>query len=266
MRHAKTKTLEVGCILLILFCALALFSQTALAGNIIVTAVIPVDYYPYGVAITPNGEYAYVTDFGNPTGNEALGYPEPSTLSVISIATNAVTPGPSVGTGVEGVAVTPNGAYAYVANSMDNTITVINTTTNTVSGTVPVGTAPCGVAANNAYVYVTNSGANTVSVISTTTNAVTATVNVGNAPYGVAITPNGGYAYVTNADSNTVSVISTAANAVTATVNVGIYPDAVVITPNGAYAYVANSVDDTVSVLNTATNAVSAWRRTVPKR
>ena len=51
---------------------------------------------------------------------------------------------------------------------------------------------------NGAYAYVTNDGSSTVSVISTATNTVTATVTVGNTPYGVAVTPNGAYAYVTN--------------------------------------------------------------------
>ncbi|WP_332881704.1 hypothetical protein [Methanosarcina horonobensis] len=38
-------------------------------------------------------------------------------------------------------------------------------------------------------VYVTNSGSNTVSVIDTATNTVTATVNLGHHPTGVAIGP-----------------------------------------------------------------------------
>ena len=62
-------------------------------------------------------------------------------------------------------------------------------------GSGPYGVA---VTPNGAYAYVTNEGGDTVSVISTTTNTVAATITVGNEPYGVAITPNGAYAYVTN--------------------------------------------------------------------
>ena len=51
---------------------------------------------------------------------------------------------------------------------------------------------------NGAYAYVTNYGSDTVSVISTATNTVTATITVGSYPLGVAVTPNGAYAYVTN--------------------------------------------------------------------
>ena len=47
-------------------------------------------------------------------------------------------------------------------------------------------------------VYVTNSNSNTVSVIDTATNTVTDTVNVGTTPYGVVVSPMGTKVYVTN--------------------------------------------------------------------
>ena len=92
-------------------------------------------------------------------------------VSVISTATNTVTATITVGSDPYGVAVTPDGAYAYV----------------------------------------TNANGNTVSVISTSSNTVTATVTVGSNPFGVAVTPDGAYAYVTNWGDNTVDVGSTAA-------------------------------------------------------
>ena len=47
-------------------------------------------------------------------------------------------------------------------------------------------------------VYVANLGSNTVSVIDTATNTVTDTVNVGSYPRGVAVNPDGKKVYVTN--------------------------------------------------------------------
>ena len=61
--------------------------------------------------------------------------------------------------------------------------------------------------------YVANYNANTVSVINTTTNTVTATITVGVQPSGVAVSPDGTTAYVTNSDYDTVSVIDLRANA-----------------------------------------------------
>ncbi|HEY7080890.1 MAG TPA: YncE family protein, partial [Nitrososphaeraceae archaeon] len=60
---------------------------------------------------------------------------------------------------------------------------------------------------NNGDMYVTNFGSNTVSVIDTTTNTVVATITVGSAPQFIAFNPNNGHMYVTNRGSNNVSVI-----------------------------------------------------------
>ena len=82
--------------------------------------------------------------------------------------------------------------FLYVANTGDNTVSVIDTATNTVVGLpIPVGNAPetLAVTPNGTKVYVTNVGDNTVSVIKTATNTVVATVPAGGGP--VAVTPDG---------------------------------------------------------------------------
>ena len=113
------------------------------------------------------------------------------------------------------MAVTPDGAYAYVTNQASRLTSVstlvISTGTNTVTATVTGFKQPYGVAAapNGAYVYVTDDGADSVLAINTATNTVTGMIPIGIDPSGVAITPNGEYAYVTHSgNSNTVSVIN----------------------------------------------------------
>jgi len=44
------------------------------------------------------------------------------------------------------VAITPDGAFAYVTNVNSNNVSVISTATNSVVATVPVGTGPVAVA------------------------------------------------------------------------------------------------------------------------
>ena len=67
-----------------------------------------------------------------------------NSVSVINTATNAVVATVVVGTNPFGVAVTPDGTRAYVANtsSSSNSVSVINTATNTVVATVAVGNNP----------------------------------------------------------------------------------------------------------------------------
>ena len=64
----------------------------------------------------------------------------------------------NVGSGPYGVAVSPDGTKVYVANDNSNTVSVIDTATNTVTATVPVGSYPSGVAVSpdGTKVYVAN--------------------------------------------------------------------------------------------------------------
>ena len=66
-----------------------------------------------------------------------------------------------------GVAVDPSTHTAYVANSDDNAVSVIDGSTRTVTATVPVGKNPHGVAVDPVThtVYVANRDDNTLSVI-----------------------------------------------------------------------------------------------------
>src|SRR5262249_21793583 len=133
-----------------------------------------------------------------------------------------------------GVAITPDGTHADVANPDPNSVSVIDTATNTFVAAVRVGSDPRGVAItpDGTHVYVMNLHSDTISVIDTATNTVVATVPVGGGPLGVAITPDGTHAYVTNGGSNTVSVIDTATNTLVAIVPLGNFPFGVAITPS----------------------------------
>jgi YVTN family beta-propeller protein len=187
---------------------------------------------------------------------------------VIDTATNTVTAGVTVGTAPFDVAVTPDGAHAYVTNEGSGTVSEIDTATNTVGSTVTVGGLPFHVAISpdGKHVYVTQGYTTltpgTVSVIDTATNTVTTTVTVGpkpNALNALAVTPDGKHVYFTN--DGGVSMIDTATNTVVGTtIPVG-GSNWVAFTPDGRHAYVTKSASapgaaGTVSVIDTATNTV----------
>lgn len=141
------------------------------------------------------------------------------------------------------IAVSPNGARAYVANYAGNSVSVIDTASNSVVATVPVGNGLHGVTVspNGARVYVSNIISGGVSVIDTATNTVidtttatttiVTTVAVGTGPVGLSVRPDGSRLYVTNAGdgsvAGTVSVIDTGSNTIVATVGVGRNPQVV---------------------------------------
>jgi YVTN family beta-propeller protein len=124
--------------------------------------------------------------------------PDNNTISVFDATSDTL---PLIGTVAVGgepnsVAVHPNNTTAYVANSLDGTVSVVNLATLSVTQTIPVGAEPLGVALspNGTRLYVANSASNNVQVIDTSTNAVVATIDlsaVGTAPRAIAVTNNG---------------------------------------------------------------------------
>jgi YVTN family beta-propeller protein len=104
-----------------------------------------------------------------------------------------------VGNEPNGVVLMPDGSRAYVANTIDGTISVltVDTTQNpaarVISPRIKVGTEPYGLALtpNGTKLYVTNARSNTVTVISTSSNAIIKTIRVGPEPRGIAITNDG---------------------------------------------------------------------------
>ncbi|MCL4381348.1 YncE family protein [Candidatus Marsarchaeota archaeon] len=142
----------------------------------------------------------------------------PSNTSALPKVVNTIATGPNT-TPVD-IAISPNGAFAYVSLSMSNYVSVINTRTNTVTNNISVGNGPTSIvfAPTGDYAYVTNTRSDTVSVINTTTNKVIATISVGSEPINIAITPNGKYVFVDYLDSAVVSVINTTLNIVVNTI------------------------------------------------
>jgi len=105
---------------------------------------------------------------------------------------------------------TPNGNFVYVANLSGNTVSVIQTSDDTVIATINVGDEPYSVTMSTLgrYVYVTNRNEDTISVIQTSDNTELYKVSVGDSPQGIAVNPNGGWLYVTNTFDNEVSVLA----------------------------------------------------------
>ena len=134
-----------------------------------------------------------------------------------------------VGTNPQCITIIPDGSKVFVANSSDNTVSVINTSTNLVTATIAVDSLPDGLAPSpdGTKIYVSNRFANTVSVINTTTNSVSTTISVGTQPVGICVTPDGSMVYVANYFDGSVSVINTITNIVSTTIPVGPYPVAV---------------------------------------
>lgn len=110
-----------------------------------------------------------------------------------------------------------------------------------------------------AKVFVANYSANSVSMIDTVTNTASSPISVGSSPNGVAITPDGTKAYVANYGGNNVSVLDIASNTAPTTISTGAgsLPEGIAITSDGATAYIATYGTNSVSVLDIASSTMT---------
>jgi YVTN family beta-propeller protein len=104
---------------------------------------------PVGVATTPDGTRAYVSNVGGATDQDTI---VGAFVSVIDTASNTVVNTIYVRTWPVGVAFAPERGdhrhqpLAYVTNEIDSTVSVIDTASNQVVATVPVGNGADAVA------------------------------------------------------------------------------------------------------------------------
>lgn len=137
------------------------------------------------------------------------------------------------------VALTPDGATAYVTSEYSGTVTPVNTSTNTAGPPIHAGPTPTWIATtpDGKTAYVTNQDTGTVTPISTATNTAGQPIHIGGEVDGIAITPDGKTAYVTSQNKGTVTPINLAADTTGTPILVpGAYH--IAITPDGKTAYV----------------------------
>ena len=170
----------------------------------------------------------------------------------------------SVGSGSRHVAMTDDGSYAFVANEMSGTTSVIRTSdrTNLANVATGVGSWFPIVLPNSSYCYVVkNAASGGLSKVRTSDQTLITTIATGSHPQYGAVTADGSFIYVANVNSGTVSVVNTDTDTVAATISLGATtrPLFVAINPNGSFAYVTrNTNPGYVSVINTSSNAAIA--------
>lgn len=252
-------------------------------------ARIGTGFAPHEVAVSADGRWAYVTDYG--TGPRAG-----NTVTIIDVAARRSAGTIDLGehTRPHGIAATADGAvwvttegsghllrldpverrvtleaatgqevthmvvvaekhgHAYTANIGGGTVTAVDARTGEVLAQIETGAGAEGidVSPDGDRVYATNRDAGTLVEIDVATNRVTRTLEVGAMPIRVEVMPDGRRALISNARGNEVAVVDLRGWAVERRIPVGAVPVGIQITPDGTRAYVANTAADHVSVLD----------------
>ena len=142
---------------------------------------------PTGVAFSPDGNTAYVTNQGS------------GTLGVVNVAADSQVATVAIGQSPFVTLPSPDGSKVIVTGNAGS-IYVVNASTRAVVGSLLVGGAPNGLAFNAAgtRVYVSTFWAGTVVEVDPATPAVLRTFTAGGYPQGLALSADGTRLYIAN--------------------------------------------------------------------
>lgn len=199
---------------------------------------IPTGTNPRAIAITPNGQAAYVANVGS------------GDVTPINLATGTPGPGIPVGSRPDGIAITPDGTTAFVR--VDGGVTPVDLATGTAESTIHAGggavstlEGPAGIAItpDGRTVYVSDQPDNTVIPIDVATRTAGAPISVASNPEAISVTPDGRTVYVVSwspfdGTKPTLTPIASATNAVGAPIALGnAGATQFTIAPDGRTAY-----------------------------
>lgn len=181
----------------------------------------------------------------------------------VSALLSAPTPASVIPVGTEpaGIAITPDGSTAYVADYGQNQVTPINLSTDQPGVPIPVGSEPyrLAVTPDGKTVLVTDLGSNAVTAISTATGSPAALISVGSTPIDIALADGPGgspTAYVTDAGSDTVTPIDVAADSAGNAIHLPFSPTGIAASPDGSTVYVTGYSAGEVVPIDTSTGVV----------
>ncbi len=228
-----------------LYVALNLLHEVAVIDTATrgIVSRIPVGTFPYTVLASADGSKVYVSNWGGKRPgpddftdgmfpvvvDRRTGIPASGTISVIDTSRNGVVATIDVGLHPTGMALSPSGNRVYVTNANSDTVSVIDTATDTLTNTLHVG----------------RTGAGRVPVL-------------GSAPNAVAVSSDGRTLFVANAAQNAVAVVDAdakaaergedgdrdeegdEASAVRGLIPTGWYPTAVALVAGGRQLFIAS--------------------------
>ena len=138
----------------------------------VVSKTFPVGVTPCGIAITSDSSTAYVANNNN---YEISGSDSVTVLDLVNGVPMTTITDASFN---QPYTITINGMFAYITNSNSTTVTIIDTDTNTVIGTITGFNGPSGMAIKNTTGYVNNYGAGIGSGSGTTVSIVDLTIPI----------------------------------------------------------------------------------------
>lgn len=181
------------------------------------------------VVVSPDARWAFTTNIA------------PGTVSRIDLRAKKLDTSFSVGTRIEGIAITPDGKEVWVGGNTSNTVYVLDAATGAVRGTIAGFGMPyrLGVTADGKTAVVSDPGAEKIHLVDVATRTIRSTLEMSSAvagtatpsPQGVILSRDGATAFVTLKAVGKVAVVDIATAKVVKLLTVGGGSDGVGYSP-----------------------------------
>ena len=150
----------------------------------------------------------------------------------------------------------PDGRFAFAANTSTSDVTVYDASTKAVVATVPVGQDPVGAwAGRNNVMYVDNEASKSLTAIDARSHAVLRTYQLGFTPAMAAVAPNGEL-WVTDTEGGKVVRYATDADIRLGEIVTGAGAHAIAFSSDDRFGYITNQDAGSVSVIDVTSRAV----------
>ena len=149
---------------------------------------------------------------------------------------------------------------AFVTNQEDETVSVVDLGTMTVTKTIEMSGKPAGIAAlrTGSRAFVSRPEAKSIGILDTKTERMIGEIEVGGGPLGIAVHPSGSPVYVADWYSHSLLIVDPQAGTVTNRFETGESPSGVAVFDDGDRLVTADRDSNQISVFEAGTGKVLA--------
>ena len=217
-----------------------------------VKGTVPTGQGPHEVSASPDGHYAYVSNYIGAPGDRG------HSITVIDLDTmKALEPIDLLpNRGPHGSTVSADGKWLWVTTEVSKTINKIDLASRKLVGSIetgPLSTHMIVLCESKGKSYSTSIQSGAVAIVDIKSGKLIKQLPTAAGAEGIAISPDNKYVLVSNREAGSVSVIDTATDEIVKTVNTGNYPIRVKVTTDGKHALVSNMRANEIAEIDTKT-------------